>query len=103
LTTIKINRPGKTVSVRKQSLINYDFHVYSFDELANYIYIEAAGNTNDETYQLIMPLKNHDKIALSIENGSKNKDYVDAVETMNKHIFGSTGRIPFNMSFLSID
>src|SRR6476620_3095329 len=38
--TIKINKPGKTVSVRKQSLIRYKFDVYSFNEIADLIYVD---------------------------------------------------------------
>lgn len=92
LTTIKINTPGKIVSVRKQSLLKYSFNVYSFDEIADFVYLETSDVT---AYQLVMPTKDGLKIKLSSAGGSNDGEYFKAVDSINKHIFGATPRIPF--------
>ncbi len=48
--TTKIDRPGKIISVKKQSLIKYSFNVYSFNEIEDLIYVDqtdaSRGNVN---------------------------------------------------------
>src|SRR5215211_6781337 len=84
ITTTKINKPGQTVSVRKQSLITYSLNVYSFNEIDDLIYVdEKQGGRGGTTYQLIMPLKSGKKIELSTTDGSKKGQYFDAASLMN--------------------
>ena len=66
VTTTKINRQTKLVSVRKQSLLGYSFNVYSFDEIAGSIYVEVEDERSLITHQIVLPLKNGDKVELSI-------------------------------------
>ena len=93
IMTIKINKPGQTVSVRKQSLLTYSFKVYSFNEIDNPIYVEAkAGGRGGKIYQLIMPLKTGEKIELSTSEGSKKSQYFDAAHLMNPYIFDDSSK-----------
>jgi hypothetical protein len=102
--TIKINKPGKTVSVRKQSLLKYDFAVYSFGEIAGAIYVDARQNNRAGTvYQLVMNLENGRKAELSAVDGSKKSQYFDAAHLMNPYIFDTSQQIPFRLTVLDDD
>ena len=108
LTTTKINKPGKTVSVRKQSLIKYTFNVYSFSEIDDLIYVgDRKSGRSGKSYQLIMPLKNGQKIELSLTDGSQKNDYFKVADLMNSYIFDTSGKlgdskqIPFKLTMFS--
>ncbi|HEX2641312.1 MAG TPA: hypothetical protein VHL50_12090, partial [Pyrinomonadaceae bacterium] len=83
--------PGQTVSVRKRSLIKYSFNVYSFNEIADLIYVETrVRGRGGKVYQLIMPLKSGEKIELSADDGSKKGQYYDAAVLLNAYIFDTS-------------
>jgi hypothetical protein len=104
VTTTKINKPGQTVAVRKQSLLTYSFKVYSFNEIADLIYVEAQdGGRGGKVYQLIMPLKTGEKIELSTTEGSKRSQYFDAAMLLNPYIFDDPKEIPFKLTVLGDD
>jgi len=86
--TIKINKPGKTVSVRKQSLLGYKFDVYSFNEIADLIYVDEFGAL-PKTYQIILPLKKAQKIELSAQIEMNKTEYFEAADLMNQYIFNT--------------
>jgi hypothetical protein len=104
ITTTKINKPGQTVSVRKQSLIKYKFDVYSFNEIADLIYVNVKeGGRGGTTYQLLMPLENGKKIEISTTDGSKSSQYFDAAYLMNPYIFDTSKQIPFKLTVFNDD
>ena len=104
ITTTRINQPGQTVSVRKQSLLTYSFAVYSFNEIAEQIYVEAQeGGRGGTVYQLIMPLKDGRKIELSTVEGSKRSRYYDAASLLNPYIFDDSKLIPFKLTIIEDD
>ncbi len=106
-TTVKINKPGKTVSIRRQSLFKYSFDVYSFNEIADFIYIDTklSGPEGREsmTYQLILPLKSGENIELSTPAGSKDNEYLNAIDLMNPYIFDTSNQIPFKLTVFNAD
>ena len=106
-TTIKINKPGETVSIRKQSFSNYSFDVYSFNEIADFIYIDAklVGRPGHETtsYEIIMPLKSNTNIELPAYSGLKDNEYFDIIDLMNSYIFDTSKQIPFKLTILNDD
>src|SRR6185369_2777545 len=56
-TITKINKPGKTISIRKHNFLRYNFKVYSFDDVADQIYVNKTKFFPGETtYQIILPL-----------------------------------------------
>lgn len=88
ITTTKINKPGQTVSVRKQSLIKNSFTVYSFKEIEDLIYVKIRRRgRSGNVYQLIMPLRSGEKIELSTEDGSPKSQCYDAASLVNTFIF----------------
>ena len=102
--TTKINLRGQTVSVRKKSLIKYEFSVYSFSEIAGLIYVELKNESSGRNiHQLIMPLKDGEKIELSTADGSKKSQYFDAAHLMNPYIFDTSKQIPFDLTILNDD
>ena len=104
LTTIRINKPGQTVAVRKQSLFTYSFKVYSFSEIADVISVETVdGGRGTKLYQLVMPLKNGERIELSTPDGSKRSQYYDAVSLISPYMFESPPQIPFKLTILEDD
>jgi hypothetical protein len=92
--TIKINRPGQTVSVRKRSLFRYDFNVYSFSEIADAVYVERRKDVFNDDCQLFLPLKNAPPIALSLPTKLNQADYFEAADLMNKYISAASKQIP---------
>ena len=98
--TVKINKPGQTVSVRKQSLIRYNFNVYSFNEMAGLIYVDGIGS---KTVQLMMPLKDGRKIELSITDGSSAKQCFDAASLLNSYVFDTPKQISYKPAIFEND
>jgi len=105
-TTIRINKTGKTVSVRKHTFYKYSFEVFSFDEIEP-IFIEStlSGRQGDEKagYQTILPLKNGDHIKLSIRDGLKDYEYFDLIDKMNSYISDTSKQIPFKLTIFEDD
>ena len=105
--SVKINKPGKTVSVRRQNLFKYSFEVYSFSEIADLIYIDTKllGEQGRETafYQLMLPLKTGKNIEISSSGGSKDNEYQNAVDLMNPYIFDTSKQIPFKLTVFDDD
>ncbi|HEY0459327.1 MAG TPA: hypothetical protein VGC97_09345 [Pyrinomonadaceae bacterium] len=103
-TTTKINKPGKTVSIRKQSLIKYSFDVYSFSEISDLIYVkETKDSRGNISYQLMLPLKDGQKIEISTSISLKEGKYFDAADLMNKYIFDTSKQIPFKLTIFNDD
>jgi len=99
--TIKINKPGKTVSVRKQSLLRYKFDVYSFNEIADLIYVNEIG-AMPKTYQIILPLKKAQKIEISTQIRINEAEYFEAANLMNEYIFNVSKQIPAKVAALKL-
>ena len=97
-TTIRINKPGKTISVRKRSLLKYSFDVYSFGDIAYFIYIDEAPH---DRFRMVMPLKDGRKIELANFGISKNRKYTETADLMNPYIFDVPKHIPFRLSGFS--
>ncbi len=93
-TTTKINKQGRIVSVRKHNFIKYDFNVYSFNELADLIYVDEMSDFPNTNYQIILPLNKGVKINLSTQIRTNQREYFNAVNLMNKYIFNSSRQIP---------
>jgi len=91
-TTVKINKPGKTVSVRKKSLVGYKFDVYNFDEVADFIYVDEI-EALPKRFRIILPLKNGEKIELSSQTTTNEREYSAAADSLNSYIFGSSKQI----------
>jgi hypothetical protein len=91
-TTVKINKQGKIVSVRKKSLVGYKFEIYNFEELADLIYVDEI-QVLPKRYQIILPLKNGKKIELSSQVKINEREYFDAADSLNSYIFGSSKQI----------
>jgi hypothetical protein len=99
VTTIKIDRGAKFVSVRKRSLLNYSFKVYSFNEIEDSIYVEAKeGDRFGTIYQILMPLKNGEKIELSTSTSLNKDDYFKVVGLINPYIFDTSKQVPSKLS-----
>ena len=93
--TTKINTRGRTVSIKKQSLLSYSFDVYSFNEIEQPIYVDVRNDDyGAKGYQLKMALKNGRKVDLSRTSGSRQSQYFDAAHLMNPYIFGAAKQIP---------
>lgn len=92
--TVKINKPGQTVAVRKRSLFRYDFKVYSFSEIADSIYVNQLSNGFNTKYQMILPLKNAPSIELSSPVRMSRAEYFEATDLMNKFIFDASKQLP---------
>lgn len=93
-TTIKINKKGETVSVRKQSPLRYTFNIYSFNEIADLIYVNEHKDSGLQTnYQIVMPLKNGQKIELSGSMRMNATEYFDAADSMNFYVFDVSKQI----------
>lgn len=94
-TTTKINKTGKTISIRKQNFLRYNFKVYSFNDIAGQIYVYKSkffpGGT---TYQIMLPLIKGEKIELSVPGRMNELEYFDVADLMNKFIFDSPKRLP---------
>src|SRR5215213_9677127 len=56
-TTVKINKQGGIISVRKESLVSYKFDIYNFDEVADLIYVDEIEKLPKE-YRIMLSLKN---------------------------------------------
>jgi hypothetical protein len=101
-TSVKINKSGKTVSIRKQNLFKYSFEVFSFNEIADPIYIDSklVGRKGNEktAYQTILPLKSGNLVELSIHSGLKDYEYFDLIDKMNSYIFDTSKQIPFKLT-----
>lgn len=96
--TVKIDRQSRIVSVRRQSLIKYDFKVFGFDEIDGPLFVsEGTGK-----HQLIMNLKDGRQIALSAA-GSKGGEYHNAVQIMNDLIYDAPNQIPFRLTVFEDD
>lgn len=55
--TTKINRTDKTIPVRTQNFLRYDFKVYSFNDAADQIYIDKTKLIRGAPlFQIILPL-----------------------------------------------
>jgi hypothetical protein len=93
--TIKINRPGRTVSVRKRSLLKYDFKVYSFNEIEDSVYVNKLSSGFRTHYQIFLPLKNAAPIEISSRIRMHQAEYSEAADLMNKFIFDASKQIPF--------
>jgi hypothetical protein len=107
VTTTKINRETKLVSVRKQSLLGYSFKLYSFDEIAE-IYVAVDDVKGFITHQIMMPLKNKEKIELSIAKpylelstaptptakDPKGNSYFSMAKLLNQYVLDSSKQIP---------
>lgn len=93
-TTTKINKQGKIISVRKQNFIKYNFKVYSFNEVADLIYINKISDFPNTNYQIILPLNRGVEIKLSTQIRTNELEYFDAVNLMNKYIFDSPKQLP---------
>jgi len=92
--TIKINKPGKTVSVRKQSLLRYKFDVYSFNEITDLIFVdEQKASPYGTSYQIVMSLKKGRKIRLSGSMMMNEAEYFDAADLMNEYIFNKSKQL----------
>lgn len=104
VTTIKLNIPGKTVSVRKRSFIKYDFNVYSFNEIADLIYIDETNiGRGRMKYQLQLPLTDGRKVKLSRSVRFDEGRYFDAADILNKFIFDSPTQIPLKLTVFNDD
>jgi len=103
--TTKINKPGQTVSIRRQSHIKYTFDIYSFNEIAGEIYINTSlpGNNEVTQYQIIMPIKNGEKIEIFSSGKYEDIQYMDAADLINKYIFDTSKQIPFKMTVFKDD
>lgn len=94
-TTTKINKPGKTISVRKQNFLRYDFKVYSFNDVADLIYVDKTKFLPGETiYQIMLPLNDGVKIELSAQIRMNELEYFETADLMNKYIFDSPKQLP---------
>lgn len=93
VTTTKIDKKGKIISVRTQSLTEYSFKTFSFNEIAGFIYVnETTDPKGFKEYQLIMPLKDDTKIELSTRISMDEDQFFSAAELMNGCIFDSSGQ-----------
>lgn len=106
-TTIKINKHSKTISIRKQNFIKYSFEIYSFDEIADFIYIDSksGGRKGNETvsFQTFLPLKDGNRLKLSISSGLNDNEYFEIVDKMNSYIFDTSEQIPFKLTVFNND
>ena len=93
--TVKINRPGQTVSVRRRSLLKYDFKVYSFNEIADSVYVNQPRDAFKSDHRILLPLKNAPPIELSSTIRMNEAEYYEAANLMNKYIFDAAKQIPF--------
>jgi hypothetical protein len=93
-TTIKINKQGQTISIRKRSPIKSIFKIYSFNEISDLIYVGEFKDSGFQTnYQIIMPLKNGQNLELSNPMRMNSAEYIDAADSINSYIFGSSKQI----------
>jgi hypothetical protein len=103
-TTIRINRPGKTISIRKQSLINYTFNVYSFDEIAGLISVDEIASAEwQKSYQLNLRLKSGGNVKLSTSSDYQKGQFFEAADFMNSYIFDTSKQISAKPGVLGDD
>jgi hypothetical protein len=81
--------------------------VFSFNEIADPIYIESTltGRSGNEktAYQTILPLKNGNRVELSIRSGLKDYEYFDLIDNLNSYIFDTSKQIPFKLTIFNDD
>jgi hypothetical protein len=101
----KINKPGQTVSIRKQSPLKYSFDIYSFSEIAGEVYINTnqPGNNQVTLFQIIMPMENGRKIELLSSSKYKDNQYIEAADLINRYIFDTSKQIPFKLAVFTDD
>lgn len=92
-TTIKINVPGKTISVKKKSLTGYKFDIYDFEEVADLIYVEELTGQPTQ-YQIILPLQKGKKIEISTQSQFAEREYLEIADSLNAYIFDPSKQIP---------
>lgn len=88
-TTVKVNKQGRTISIRKKSLVGYQFKIYNFEDVADLIYVDEIGTWENE-HRIILPLKNGEKIELSSQSRISKHEYSDAADSLNSYIFESS-------------
>ncbi|MEO6590649.1 MAG: hypothetical protein ABIP06_15240 [Pyrinomonadaceae bacterium] len=89
ITTVKISRKSKLITVEKRSLIKNTFKIYPFREVADLIYVEEIKDSNGHIIcKFIMPLKSGDIIELFNISSDTGK-YFNAANFMNDIIFDS--------------
>lgn len=84
--TITVDRFRETVSVEKQTLLNYKIFTVGFRELDGSLSISEKNAGNETTYYIKIPLKNNPKVEKSIELKTLNRDFHKAVKMMNDYI-----------------
>ncbi len=103
-TTVKIDKYGEILSVREQSVIKYSFKVYSFSEVAKPIFVDETKDfRGNKTYQIIISLKDGQKMALSTSIGINEGQLFGATELMNSYIFETPKQIPVKISLFNSD
>ena len=103
-TTVKIDKYGEILSIRKQSVIKYSFKVYSFSEVAKPISVDETKDFHgNKTYQITISLKDGQKMALSTSIGINEGQLYDATELMNSYIFETPKQIPVKTSLFDSD
>ncbi|MBS1795670.1 MAG: hypothetical protein JSS81_17580 [Acidobacteria bacterium] len=80
---VRIDKAARTISVRRRSLLKYDFEVYSFSELDGPVYVrEIDMEWQKNPHRLMMKLKDGRRIALS-EKGRQADRYYEAAQRVN--------------------
>ena len=92
-TTTRIDRKGKTISVRKQSLLKYSFDVYSFRELSDLIFVSEFYSLGNKSFQLILLLSGDRKIELSISANIYKEPLENLANEMNIYIADSSNQL----------
>lgn len=94
ITTIKLSKESRFITVKKRSLIKNEFKIYPFREIADLIFLEEHKTSKGEiTYDFIMPLKSGEKIKLLNMASSNTGKYFNAANFMNDIIFDSQFKI----------
>ena len=103
-TTVKIDKYGKILSIRQQSVIKYSFKVYSFSEVAEPIFVdEMIDFRGNKTYQITISLTDGQKMTLSTSIGINEGQLFSATELMNSYIFEKPKQIPVKISLFGND
>lgn len=94
ITKIHINKQKQTLAVSKENLLKNEYKIYSFKEIEDVIFVEEIKLGFKTGFQLVLPLKNGEKLKLSSQNGIRDNDYVETAKLLNKFIFNQQKQIP---------
>lgn len=96
---IKINKQKKSIIIYKKSLIKNDSSIYFFNQIGELIFVNAKqGSRGGMSYQLILPLKNGEKIEISSSIGSKESQYYKTADLINEYIFDDPNQVSYKLT-----